>query len=498
MRRAGILLPVFSLPSPFGVGTLGRAAGEFVDFLAEAGQSCWQLLPVGQTGCGDSPYQALSSWAGNPYFIDLGLLAEDGLLRPEEYRDLPWGDDPARVDYGLLYRSRFGVLRTACGRLEDREGFARFCRDSADWLEDYALYMALKGKNGGGSWLRWPREERLRRPEALDRAREELGEDIAFWKKVQYLFFRQWDALRDCAHSRGIALVGDLPIYSAADSADVWAHPEQFLLDGDGRPAALAGCPPDGFSPDGQLWGNPLFDWERMEKDGYRWWIGRLAFQFRLFDVLRLDHFRGFDAYYAVPAGEETARNGQWRPGPGLPLFEEARKVLGERKIIAEDLGFLTPSVHQLLQDTGFPGMKVLQFAFDDPAGPDLPDRCGAGCVLYPGTHDNDTLAGWLENGPPESVARAKQYLRSREGGTGCREALRAVWGSGAGLTVVQLQDILGLGSAARMNTPSRAEGNWRWRALPGCCTPELAARLRRETEACGRLPGKSGRERWK
>ena len=313
-------MPISALPSPCGIGTLGAAAREFADFLSAGGQSCWQVLPLGPTSYGDSPYQSFSTFAGNPYFIDLDLLAEDGLLEPGEFRHLRWGDDPARVDYGLLYETRYPVLRRACGRLleQDPPDFARFREEHGDWLEDYALFMALK-------------EKRLRRPGALDAAREELAEEIAFWRAVQYLFFRQWKALKEYANGKGLSIIGDLPIYVSGDSADVWANPEQFQLDGEGRPTEVAGCPPDGFSADGQLWGNPLFDWERMADSGYQWWLRRIAFQFRIYDTLRIDHFRGFDAYYAIPYGDATARNGRWRPGPGIGFFRAVEAALGPR-----------------------------------------------------------------------------------------------------------------------------------------------------------------------
>ena len=486
-------MPISSLPSRYGVGTMGEEAREFVKFLAGGGQSCWQVLPVGPTGFGDSPYQSFSSYAGNPYFIDLDDLAAEGLLKPEEYQSLDWGDDPASVDYGLMYRTRYPVLRRACTRLlaARDEGLEAFCREQADWLEDYALFMALKGKHGGVPWFEWPEGERLRRPEALAAAREELGEEAAFWKGVQYLFFRQWKRLKDCANGSGIAIIGDLPIYVAGDSADVWAAPEEFQLDSGGRPTEVAGCPPDGFSPDGQLWGNPLFDWEKMRKDGYRWWLRRIAYQFTVYDILRIDHFRGFDEYYAIPAGDATARNGRWRPGPGIEFFRAVNRALGKRDIIAEDLGFLTPSVRRLLRQSGYPGMKVLEFAFDDrEKGSDyLPHRYTPRCVVYTGTHDNDTILGWMASAPRKTAAYAKEYLRlSRREGYHWG-MMRSAWASAADLAVMQMQDVLGLGSEARMNLPSTVGTNWRWRALPGSYGPELARRLHREMEVYQRLP---------
>ena len=494
VRRAGILMPISALPSPCGIGTLGAAAREFVDFLAAGGQSCWQILPVCPTSFGDSPYQSFSSYAGNPYFIDLEDLAAEGLLEAAEFWELNWGSDPARVDYGLLYEARYPVLRKACGRLleEDPPEFARFREEHRDWLEDYALFMALKEKHGGVSWFQWPEGERLRRPEALAAAREELAGEAAFWQAVQYLFFRQWKALKAYANSRGISIIGDLPIYVSGDSADVWANSEQFQLDGEGRPTEVAGCPPDGFSADGQLWGNPLFDWERMKADGYQWWLRRIAFQFRIYDTLRIDHFRGFDAYYAIPYGDTTARNGRWRPGPGIRFFETVERVLGPRDIIAEDLGFLTDSVGKLLAETGYPGMKVLEFAFDsrDTGGGYLPHCYTPHCVAYTGTHDNDTIQGWMASAPAEDTALARAYLRLNEQEGFHWGMMRSVWASAADLAVIQFQDLLGLGSEARMNIPSTLGGNnWRWRTAPGTCGEKLARRLRREMEIYQRLP---------
>ena len=495
MRKAGILMPISSLPSPYGIGTLGAAAREFVDFLAQAGQSCWQLLPICPTSYGDSPYQSFSSCAGNPYFIDLDDLQAQGLLEGPEYRELDWGDDPESVDYGLLYKMRYPVLHLACARLLEREGqgLAAFCRENREWLEDYALFMALKGKHGGASWFEWPEGERLRRPQDMQAAREELAGEIDFWKAVQYLFFRQWRELKAYANARGISIIGDLPIYVAGDSADVWSNPEQFQLDGRGWPTEVAGCPPDGFSADGQLWGNPLFDWERMKRDGYRWWLRRIAFQFTIYDTLRIDHFRGFDSYYAIPAGEKTARNGRWRPGPGLDFFKAVNKALGEKDIIAEDLGFLTDSVRTLLNKTGYPGMKVLEFAFDsrDTGSDYLPHCYTPHCVVYTGTHDNDTIQGWMAHAPRKDVAFAKEYLRltKREGYHW--GMMRSAWASAADLAVMQMQDLLGLGSQARMNIPSTVGNNWKWRCLPGGFGLKLARKLRHEMKVYQRLPRK-------
>ena len=494
MRRGGVLMHITSLPAPYGVGTMGGCARRFVDFLQAAGQSLWQLLPLGPTGYGDSPYHSFSTFAGNPYLIDLDLLAEEGLLEPGEYRSLDWGADPAEVDYGKMYRRRFPVLRRACGRLlEDPPAeFEHFCRENSFWLEDYARFMAFKEAHGGQPWTEWELPLRARDPAVLARVGQALEEDLAFWKGVQFLFFRQWKALKEYANRHGVYIVGDLPIYVPGDSADLWAGREQFQLDEDLRPMEVAGCPPDGFSSDGQLWGNPLFDWDRMEREGYRWWVDRIAYQFRLYDVLRIDHFRGFDSYYAIPGGQTTAAGGRWRPGPGLKLFQAVEHDLGKKNIIAEDLGFLTPSVHQLRERTGFPGMKVLQFAFDSRDGEGaayLPYNYPVNCVAYVGTHDNDTVQGWLTSGPPGDVARAREYLHlDREEGEHWG-MLRAIWASTAKWAVAQMQDLLGLGSGSRMNTPATTKGNWRWRALPGFDSPALAGKLHRQMELYGRLP---------
>ena len=491
MRQAGILLPIFSLPSPWGVGTMGARAREFVDFLAEGGQSCWQVLPMGPTSYGDSPYQSYSSFAGNPYFIDLDELAGLGLLEPEEYQTLDWGGDPGRVDYAALYRNRFSVLRLACSRLGRGDKLAlRRTVWPVDWLEDYALFMALKEKHGGVSWLEWPEDIRLRRPEALEAARTELAEEIDFWYWVQHLFFAQWWALKEYANQKGISIIGDLPIYVALDSADVWANREQFQLDGHGFPTEVAGCPPDAFTADGQLWGNPLFDWERMEQEGYAWWLKRVSFQFQLYDTLRIDHFRGFESYYAIPFGDQTARNGRWRPGPGIRFFQTVEQALGKRDIIAEDLGFLTPPVRKMLRASGYPGMKVLQFAFGsrEKGSEYLPHCYPVKCVAYPGTHDNDTIQGWMRSASRKETAFARDYLRlSRREGYHWG-MMRGVWSSPARLAVVPMQDLLGLGSEARMNTPSTLGGNWQWRLPAEGWGAELAEKLHREMETYQRL----------
>ena len=499
MRRAGILMPISSLPSPNGIGTMGSEARKFADFLAKAGQSCWQILPVGPTSYGDSPYQAYSSFAGNPYFIDLYDLVEEYLLEEDDFVDLNWGDDVTSVDYEKLNQQRFDVLRLACTNVwkQEEDKFRAFCTQQADWLEDYALFMALKGKNKGIAWYEWPEEERLRKPAALSKAKEELAEEIRFWQGVQYLFFRQWDALKQYVNEKGVSIIGDLPIYVAGDSADVWANPDQFQLDKEGKPTEVAGCPPDAFSEDGQLWGNPLFDWENMKKDGYTWWLKRIEAQFKIYDVLRIDHFRGFDEDYAIPYGDKTARNGRWRPGPGMDFFRKVNEKMGEREIIAEDLGFLTDSVRKLLEDTGYPGMKVMEFAFSnmDTGSDYLPHCYTSHCVVYPGTHDNDTIVGWMENSPKADVEFAKAYLRMSEDEGWHWGMMRGAWASPADLTIIQFQDVLGLGSEARMNTPSTVGANWKWRTKGDTFTAELAEKLYQDMRVYQRLPKKPAKE---
>ena len=492
MRNSGVLMHLTSLSSPYGIGTMGQAARDFADFLAQSGQTYWQILPMGPTSYGDSPYQSFSTFAGNPYLIDLDELAAQGLLEPGEYREENWGDDPQSVDYGLLYEKRYPVLRKAVSRLREHlpADYPLFLAENAQWLPDYALYMALKDDNGGRPWLEWPEPLRHRDGAALEAARKSLAGKVAFWQGVQYLFFRQWRALKKYANGKGVLFIGDLPIYVSLDSADVWARPGQFQLDSGLRPVEVSGCPPDGFTADGQLWGTPLFDWDKMEGEGYSWWIERIRRQRGFCDVLRIDHFRGFEAYYAIPYGEETARNGHWRQGPGLKLFRAVEHALGRQDIIAEDLGFLTDGVRQLIRDTGFPGMKVLQFAFDSREESDyLPHNYDRHCVAYVGTHDNDTALGWLESCSPEDRAFAVDYLKLTEGEGYHWGLMRGAWASPAELAVVTAQDLLGLGHEHRMNEPSTLGTNWKWRALPGAFTPELAEKLRHETGLYRRLP---------
>lgn len=499
MRSSGILMHISSLPSPYGIGTMGKEAREFVDFLVESAQTCWQVLPICPTSYGDSPYQSFSSFAGNPYFIDLDTLCEEGLLEKKECESYPWGDNELEVDYGTMYESRYSLLHKAYDRFQKKipADYTSFCKEQEDWLGDYALFMALKDAHGGASWSEWEEELKLRKPEAMKKASEELSEEIDFWKMLQYLFYKQWNSLKAYANENGIKMIGDAPIYVAMDSSDVWANPTQFYLDEELTPIDVAGCPPDAFSEDGQLWGNPLFRWDVMKKDDYAWWTKRIEKMTKLFDIIRIDHFRGFDSYYAIPFGEKTARNGEWREGPGIELFRTMEKKLGKMNIIAEDLGFLTDSVKQMLKDSGYPGMKLIQFAFDTREDGDyLPHNYTQNCVVYAGTHDNDTILGWLETAGENCVAYAKEYLKLDEEEGYHWGIMRGVWSSVGDLAVVTMQDILGLGSEGRMNTPSTLGCNWKWRMKAGSLDDKLAAKIRNYVKVYGRAPKKPEKEK--
>lgn len=492
MRRScGVVLPISALPSPYGIGTLGQAAYDFVDFLAEAGQSWWQILPVGPTGYGDSPYQSFSAYAGNPYFVDLDLLCRDGLLDPEDAARVDWGGDAGRVDYGKIYENRFVLLEQAAARgwARDAGKVRAFAEQNAGWLHDYALFMALKRRFGMRAWTEWEDAlARRRRPEALERLRPELEEDVRLFTYIQYLFFRQWEALRAYAHSKGVGIIGDLPIYMAMDSADVWADPGSFLLDENHTPIAVAGVPPDCFNAGGQLWGNPLYDWAALAADGFSWWVRRMEGAQRLYDMLRIDHFRGLESYWAVPYGAPTAQNGRWVKGPGMALLRVLSQRFPSLPLIAEDLGYLTPEVRRLLEESGLPGMKVLELAFDSrEADSALPHSYPPHCVCYTGTHDNAPLLAWREEAAPEDVVRAVRYL-------GLNEAEGFHWGmirggqsSAAELFLAQMQDYLGLGAEARVNTPGVPKGNWQWRLRPGELTAELAGRMAETARIYGR-----------
>lgn len=490
MRKSGILMHISSLPSKWGIGTLGADAKKFVDFLGESAQSYWQILPVSPTGYGDSPYQTFSAFAGNPYFIDLDILSEFGLLERSDYCDINWGADPEHTDYGLIYKSRFNVLRKAALALisSANSDYSDFCQKNAFWLNDYALFMALKDSNEGTSWNQWEHELKFREPTALHNVLISLNTETEVYKAIQFLFFSQWNDLKKYANEKGISIVGDMPIYTAADSADVWASPALFQLDSDLKPIAVAGCPPDSFTADGQLWGNPLYNWDENRRDGYSWWISRINHQFKIYDVLRIDHFRGFDEYYSIPYGSENARNGEWKKGPGMELFNAVRNSIGEKHIIAEDLGFLNDSVRSLLHKSGFPGMKVMQFAFDNPDDSDyLPHNFVRHCVAYAGTHDNDTIAGWFNTASFAETEKATEYLRIHNGESRAKAMLCSLWGSVADLVIAQMQDLLELDSAGRMNTPSTLGGNWQWRMKPDTDLTSVSAWLSKITRLYGR-----------
>ncbi|MBR3869939.1 MAG: 4-alpha-glucanotransferase [Clostridia bacterium] len=482
MRTSGILMPVFSLPSPYGIGTFGKEAYRFVDFLDKAGQSMWQILPLGPTSFGDSPYQSFSSFAGNPYFIDPDMLIEDGLLTKKQVQKFDFGTG-CKIDYGKLYENRLPMLKLAFENFVPDADYKKFCSDNSWWLEDYVLFSAIKGIHNGKCWSEWEEGYRLRDEKTLSEVKEKYADTLRFYRFIQYEFNIQWTALKKYANKKGIKIIGDLPIYVAYDSADVWADTKQFLLK-DGLPTLVAGCPPDAFSKDGQLWGNPIYDWEYMEKDGYKWWIRRINYVLELYDVVRIDHFRGFESFYAIPYGDKTAKNGKWMKGPDMKLFEK----LGKLPIIAEDLGFITPQVRKLLKNSGFPGMKVLQFAFDTREESDyLPHNYDKNCVVYTGTHDNDTIIGWTKTADKADVEMARRYLQVGDEGFNWA-MMRAALMSVADTAILMMPDLLGLGSEARINTPSKLGGNWNWRIGEGCTNDWLAKILYDNTLLYGRI----------
>ncbi len=506
MRESGILMPVSSLPGPYGIGCFGAEALKFVDFLAAAGQHIWQLLPLSPTGYGDSPYQSCSAFAGNPYFIDLDALKADGLLTAAQLKAEPWGTDPLSVDYGTLYTSRYKVLRAVYAAWREKyagrfgcahyypDDYYAFTLTNESWLNDYALYMALKTANGMKSWAEWPREYRLRDAGALAEFAAGQEEEIGFWKFLQYEFAVQWKKVKDYANEKGIKILGDIPIYVSADSVDAWVGGELFELDAQGGFARVAGCPPDYFSADGQLWGNPLYNWPYHKQTGYAWWVRRVRHALGIYDLLRIDHFRGFDTYWAIPAGSSTARTGKWENGPGMDLFRALEAALGKLPIIAEDLGDLVPSVRKLLADSTFPGMKVLQFAFGGGDNEYLPHNHVKNSVVYPGTHDNTTLTDWWVNtAPAKEKANAAAYLHLTPCKPTAKEVaavrtdaarialLRAALGSVADRAIIPMADWLGLGAEAHLNTPGKLGGNWAWRAAGGFDTALLAGRIEAE-----------------
>ncbi|SHK27009.1 4-alpha-glucanotransferase [Hespellia stercorisuis] len=491
-RESGVLLPVSSLPSRYGIGCFSREAYEFVDQLKAAGQKKWQILPLGPTSYGDSPYQSFSTFAGNPYYIDLEKLINGGLLTREECDAVDFGDDPQYVDYEKMYFGRFKLLRKAFHRFQSKghEEYAAFVSKNGFWLEDYCLYMVLKDKNGGVSWTEWDEVYRDRHPGPLQEIREELEEEVLFYRFQQYLFWRQWRDLHEYANAKGIQIVGDIPIYVAFDSADTWARPQMFQFTEANEPAAVAGCPPDGFSATGQLWGNPLYRWEYHRETGYAWWLQRIEYCMQMYDIVRIDHFRGFDEYYSIPYGDKSAEFGHWEKGPGIELFTLIKERLGEVNVIAEDLGYLTDTVRELVRKTGYPGMKVLEFAFDsDHTNDYLPHNYGHNSVVYTGTHDNDTVRGWYST----LNKYAKGYCNKYIGGSEDKDEtihwdlIRMAMASTADLCIVPIQDYLGLGKEARFNFPSTIGDNWKWRLLPGQITTKLLGQMCEITGIYGR-----------
>ena len=493
-RSSGILFHPTSLPGKYGIGTLGKEAYAFIDFLKKSRQKLWQIFPLGPTGYGDSPYQSFSSFAGNPYLIDFDLLIEAHLLSEEDLRDVFFGDNEEYIDYGAIYNQKYPLLRKAYENFkssdnhEMRENLEHFKRENASWLNDYSLYISLKNHFNGLPWNEWAHDIKNREHGAMEHYKNELADDIEYHNFIQFLFFKQWGDVKRYANENGIKIIGDIPIFVAADSSDAWANPEIFLFDEERKPVKVAGVPPDYFSATGQLWGNPLYNWQKLKETNYSWWVERVRANLSTCDIIRIDHFRGFEAYWAVPYGDDTAINGQWEPGPGIDLFNAIKSQLGELPIIAEDLGLMTQGVIDLREATGFPGMKILGFAFDSGEENDyLPHTYTKNCVVYTGTHDNDTLIGWFQKAKEEDRQFARDYLNSRSDDEIHWDAIRGAWSSVANMAISPVQDFLGLGSEARINTPGVAAGNWQWRLKHGVLTDELAERIAKLTRVYSR-----------
>lgn len=489
-RSSGLLMHISSLPSAYGIGDFGKKAYEFVNFLEESGQKLWQVLPMGPTGYGDSPYQSFSAFANNPYFIDLENLVEEGLLKSEDIEGLKELNDVNSIDYEMIYLKKMPILRKAYEKFSEMGRMAEtvaFQKEQSYWLEDYGLYTGIKSKFNQASWQEWPSEYKSRDKAALEQAKTELKAEIEFCIFVQYILSKQWKKLKKYANDKGIKIIGDMPIFVASDSADTWSKSEMFQLDENRRPIRVAGCPPDGFSATGQLWGNPLYNWENLEKSNFSWWIERLKSSFELYDIARIDHFRGFESYWSIPSDAATAATGRWEKGPGMKLFNAIKKALGELPIIAEDLGFLTPEVVQLLKDSTFPGMKVLLFAFDSKEESDyLPHKYSENSVAYTGTHDNETVVGWYHSVKAEDKWQCDEYF-SKMGNTKYNSInwnfLDSVWGSRSVLAIAQVQDLIGLGNEGRMNTPSTSGINWKWRLKDQALTKDMAKQLKELTQ---------------
>lgn len=491
-RSSGIIMHIASLPGKYGIGTFGKEAYKFGDFLKKAGQKYWQILPVGPTSFGDSPYQSFSAFAGNPYFIDFDILRQDGLLDASDYYSVNFGENSEDIDYGLIFKEKLRVLRIAYEKfkLNQDEDLIKFQEAESYWLDDYALYMSVKKHFDLKSWHEWDEDIRLRETEAIDRYKSLLEDEIGLWKFLQYEFHKQWRNLKAYVNNLGIEIIGDMPIYVAEDSADVWGNPEAFLLNKKTlKPLKIAGCPPDIFADTGQLWGNPIYDWSYMEKTNYKWWVDRIRQSLNLYDVLRIDHFKGFESYWSIPYGDLTAENGEWVKGPGIKVFNAIKDELGDVNIIAEDLGTLTEETIKLRNDTGFPGMKILTFGFDtDSSNPFLPHNYEKNFIVYTGTHDNDTVRGWIEKtAPKEEVQRAIAYLGlNKEEGYNWG-FIRGAWSSIANISIAQMQDFLNLGNEARINLPSTLGKNWRWRVKKGVLTDQLAEKIHQITRTYGR-----------
>lgn len=483
MRKSGILLHISSLPSEYGIGKMGKHAFEFVDFLVKSGVKLWQILPLSPTSYGDSPYQSFSVNAGNPYFIDFEILEGDGLLEAEDYKNIVWDTETDKVDYALIYDKCFDVLRIAYSRFKASKfpAYKKFCDKNKNWLDEYALFMALKFENDGKAWYEWGKDISMHRKKAVAEAKKRLKKEIGFFKFLQFEFSRQWSELKKYANDNGIEIVGDIPIYCAYDSVEVWSDHKLFMLDTKRRPVSVAGCPPDEFSPLGQLWGNPLYNWDYHGDTDFEWWTNRLAAASELYDIVRIDHFRGFESFYAIPYGKEDATEGEWMKGPNCPFFYNIEEKLDRLNLIAEDLGFITPEVREMLRLCGYPGMKVLQFGFSGGDNEHLPHNFTTSkCIAYTGTHDNETLNGWVTAMDKKSLKFAKRYLNVRKKSEIPMAVVRAAWGSIADVAVAQMQDFLDSPKEGRMNTPSTLGNNWQFRTKSEQFTPQLAKKIKR------------------
>lgn len=483
MRKSCILMHISSLPSEYGIGKMGRHAFEFVDFLKKSGVKCWQILPLSPTSYGDSPYQSFSVNAGNPYFIDFEILEGDGLLERDEFASIIWESEPDKVDYSIIWDHCFDVLRVAYSRFKASKfpQYRKFCEANKHWLEEYSLFMALKFAHDGKAWYEWENDIAMHKQKAVAAAKKELKKEIGFYKFIQFEFSRQWHELKKYANGNGIEIIGDIPIYCALDSVEAWGNHKLFWFDRKHRPVSVAGCPPDDFSPTGQLWGNPLYDWEYHKKTGYEWWIDRIRSASQLYDIVRIDHFRGFESYYTIPYGSKDATVGEWKKGPNYELFRLAEEKLGRLNIIAEDLGFITPEVREMLDKCGYPGMKVLQFGFSDGENEHLPHNfASTNCFVYTGTHDNETLSGWIEKMDAKSLKFTRKYLDVKKKKEIAPAVIRAAWSSVAEVAVAQIQDFLDSPPDGRMNTPSTLGCNWQFRTKESDFTPELAKKIKK------------------